>query len=140
MNAAQRGNGRRWLVGVLACFSFLLQQFVLPLHLALNEHVLVSDLEEHVHLHPDESHERHEEQADHGHGHEPHPIGDHVEQLAGPAALPTLVKTKVAAAPAAAALPVVDLPERESVHREQRAPRPPPPRIAAAPRAPPIAL
>ena len=36
-------------------------------------------------------------------------------------------------------LHVFDLPERERPDREQRGPRPPPPRPAAVPRAPPIA-
>ncbi len=136
------------LVGAIACACFVLQAAVVPLHLALNGHIALGGLAEQAHSHAGDSHGH----GAHGHGHEPaqrddpdgshppHPVEDHLSQLAEPAAPPPLVLIVIVPAPAASGLIAFDLQLRVQPHDEERGPGPPPPRTSAAPRAPPIVV
>jgi len=136
---------------MVACAAFLLQQFLVPLHLALNEHLVFSPAGEGAHaltqalLH-----------GKHGHGHEhehppaqvddspeshtPHPVEDHLDLYCDPAVLPSWVHVALAPAAGSPCLPGAALVEGERACCEAGGPRPPPPRTASAPRAPPIAV
>ena len=148
---ARRRAGRT-LLGACLGIGFLLPQLVLALHLARNDHVLVAGVDAHVHTHDAHLHAH----AAHAHegaaptevgasesgganqDHEPHPLEEHVEQLGEPAVAPAVIHVALIQAPAAPWFGVLEalLPER--VRHTPRIPRPPPPRTAAAPRAPPI--
>jgi len=131
------------LLGACACLCFALQQFLVPWHLALNDHVSVGGSQEHVHSHGAGDHHHAptpSRQADADEDHTPHPVEDHLAQIAEPSVPPTLVYTAIAPAPVehwqlALALPVCEQPQYVEC-----GPRPPPPRTAAAPRAPPIVV
>ena len=146
--ARRRRAARRMFVGAFACVCFALQQFLVPWHLALNDHVSSSGPEEHVHSHRDHSHgggdqhHGHESSrdADSNEDHKPHPVDEHLAQIAEPGVLPTLVYTAIAPAPAEHWQMAFDLPVREQHQYVECGPRPPPPRTAAAPRAPPIVV
>lgn len=135
----------------------MLQQFLVSLHLALHHHVGENGVE---HVHSDARHrvedhghghshgQGHGQGHGHGHGqaggsddvHESHPEEDHhLEQLAVPGVLPTSVHV-VAALLAERADPLSFVAERanEQPRYETLAPRPPPRRAAAPPRAPPV--
>ena len=140
------------LFGACAWVCFVLQQFLVPLHLTLNDHVSSSVSStgpgEHVRSHAGDPHgsdgHRHEHEParldDANEDHEPHPVEDHLEQLAVPVVLPALVHTAIGPAPAAFGILAFERPSRKHSQIEERGPRPPPPRRAAAPRAPPIVV
>ncbi len=148
---ARRKAGRA-LLGAFVCVGFLLPQLFLALHLAHHDHVLVAEVDAHVHTHDAHLH-AHAAHAHEGPGsfavpdsdaggsnqdHEPHPVDEHVDQLGEPAVATPGIQVVLAPVPAAPWLGVLEelLPGR--VRLALRVPRPPPPRTAAAPRAPPI--
>lgn len=134
------------LVGAFACVCFVLQQFLVPWHLALNDHIASSGSEGHVHSHLEHSdgggdqHHGHGApgQADPDEDHKSHPVEDHLAQIAEPGVPQTLIHTAIALAPVEHWRPAFELPGRKQPRYVESGPRPPPPRIAAAPRAPPI--
>lgn len=147
-NRQHGGRARIALCGALTCVCLVLQQLLAPLHLVLEDHVWLAGSGAHVHVHS-EAHEGtlghshdHERSYDHDadRDHEPHPYEDHVDELAQPAMLFSLARTMLAAAPTSRRLPSFELPSHERFRLTVHAPRPPPPRTAAAPRAPPIAV
>ncbi len=155
MSAKGRKRTQTWgaTLGVIACACFVLQQFLVPLHLALHDHFApYEDVETavsaafgggHGHAHP----------HGHGHGHahehgerndgaesddhHPHPVEDHLAQLA-PAVVTTLVHVAVAMPPAQTGLPSHELAAGVRPAEEEHGGAPPLLRTAA-PRAPPIA-
>jgi len=145
---------QRMLVGVFACVCLVFQQCFVPLHLALNDHVVFDGLGGHAHSHAEHAHSHSPSHAEHAdaqeqlasrsddsHGdHEPHPIDDHLTQLAEAAVLRAPVYVALALAPMPSALFFHELPLRGLLHDREHGPRPPPPRTAAAPRAPPIVV
>lgn len=142
----------RALVAALVGIGFVLQQLVVPLHLAQNDHVHGGAREPHVplhvHSHGPGAHGHDGHRHDRGllapggsePDHEPHPAADHLDQLAEPALPQTPADLLVAPAPAGAGIVLLDGPALSLAERPEPAPRPPPPRDAAAPRAPPIVV
>lgn len=135
---------------MLACFCFVLQPGLLPLHLVLHDHAPpVSSSAHAVHQHgglaylhcePGEAVHTHEGE-DLGGDHEPHPVEDHLTQpdLVG-ARRPTLELDLVALpAPDIQLVPAAGPPSAfEPTARA--APRSPPPRRSHRARAPPSAV
>lgn len=140
------------IASAIVALSFLLQQVVLPWHLAAHEHLgpgehglghaLDADRAHHRHeLAHDHEHEHEAPRRSHRHGdHEPHPAGDHVvpehdltlgPESSGPA--PALAPSAGSPVPPRALARAL-LPDPES------GPGPPPPRAHRVPRAPPIAV
>jgi hypothetical protein len=137
------------LIGVLACACFLLQQFAVHLHMAWTDHVVAAGNGEHVHTLAADAHgapgHRHDatdhSDADESDGEdESHPLDDHLVELASPVVAPSVVHYALALAPVATGLPAFDLPCRTRPGWADGVPRPPPPRCASIPRAPPVAL
>ena len=138
--------------GALACLCFVLLQFLVPLHLALNEHLVFGEAGHgtraaaegrlhgdhgthgHVHGHPPS------QRAHPGDDHAPHPVEDHLAPFCDPAVLPSgpYPAIALARAPASSLTPPLEPLSRRQHGCEPRGPRPPPPRATAAPRAPPI--
>jgi hypothetical protein len=147
------------LLGAFACVCLVLQQCFVPLHLALNDHVLSNGQGGHVHSHVEHvsANAAHTHAGDHHHGaphshqapdsddshgdHDPHPIDDHLTQLAEAAVVRTAAHVSLSLAPTPSWVLLRNLPgPRPLVDREQFS-LPPSPRVAqAAPRAPPIAI
>jgi hypothetical protein len=148
------------LVGVIACAGVVLQQLLVPLHLAGNDHVYLGSGERHVHSHGELVHvdTGPEQGAGHGHAHSPthapeprqggepdsehrpHPVSDHAVLLAKPTA--PLILLQAALAPPVHGEPFVlpNGPRLCLAESSEAVPRPPPPRDAAAPRAPPVVV
>ena len=129
---------RSRLVAAIACACFALQLVLVPLHLALHDHVSTSGVAHHFHGPYDHGHS-HEpaDVGDPGERHSPHPLEDHQEQLAEPVVLPKWIHPPAAPSSALAGVLDLDFLVRESALREKAILRPPPPRGAAAPRGPP---
>jgi hypothetical protein len=145
MKFERRRETGRALLGALACVCFLLQQFLVPLHLALFDHTSVFAQPECAHAaaqpaggHAAPHHSHAGSRADASQGdHEPHPVEEHLEQLVEPAVLATPMPVAVTPTLVAAGLPGVDPPAPGCAAGAERAPRRAPPPRAAAPRAPP---
>jgi len=146
-NAAKtRPSTWRAIVAASVALSFVLESAFVPLHLALNDHVLAGTSGAHVHTHGALAHEDDGHRHDGGHSkpgqpesdHEPHPAADHRDQLAEPAVPPNFAHVSLALAPRA--LTILPADARSSIRADEpdSCPRPPPPRDAARPRAPPI--
>ena len=141
-----RRRSLRMLVGAFACVCFLLQQLLVPLHLALNDHgppsgpgKSASSLAEHSHTSDGHRHGLWpSRQGDSNEDHQSHPVEDHLAQIAEPAVLPTLVSIAIAPTSPAPAWRLFDPPVQEHLQYEERGPRPPPPRSSGGSRAPPI--
>lgn len=134
------------IVAAIVGLAFVLQMAFVPLHLAWNDHVLPGVTGVHVHTlgllaHENDGHRhdrRHSESDDRESDHEPHPVADHLDQLAEPATPPTLGHTVLVLAPQALTILPQDMPASVGVDEPESCPRPPPPRDAAPARAPPI--
>ena len=134
------------IVAAIVGLAFVLQMAFTLLHLAWNVHVLPGESGARVHAHGLLVHEndghRHDrgpsESDDPESDHEPHPVADHLDQLAAPAIPPSLVHTDLALAPQAFTILPPDTAASVGVGEPQTCPRPPPPRDGAPPRAPPI--
>lgn len=148
MPSATRTRGRtsQAVVAAIVALAFALQTAFVPLHLARNDHVLPVAAEAHVHGLGSIAHEDHGPRHDGRHSasddaepdHEPHPVADHLDQLAEPATPPTFGPTDVALAPPALPMLPPEAPTSVGAGEPESCPRPPPPRDAAPPRAPPI--
>lgn len=136
----------RALLGIAVCLGFVLQQIFVPLHLGQNEHVYPGAIGAHVHSSLEHGHGH----AHEGHGHpgpppqedephEPHPVEDHLDEPALPAGAPELALGAAAPPPEGPSLPLLDAVSTQLADEADSPPRPPPPRAAGPPRAPPIA-
>jgi len=135
------------LAGATACLCFVVPQLLVMLHLVLDEHCSVSAVEQH-HAHAERAHAPDR----HGHGHEfsgqdpseeehpSHPAEEDLAQLEELAVARTSVQPAAAPVSSASAPLIFDLPSPERPRFEAIGPRPPPPRAAAAPRAPPLVV
>ena len=139
---------RRMLLGLLACACFLLQQVSVHLHLALNDHIVLSADSGHHHTHaadshggpghrhaPDEHGPSNPSDGDHG---DSHPLRDHLVELAAPSASPSVSHLAFALAPQSTPTVAPVLLHGRRVLQFADSPRPPPPRSACGSRAPPI--
>jgi len=138
-----RRRANQAIVAAIVGLAFVLQMTFVPLHLARNDHVLSNPSGAHVHTHglltrEDHGHRHDRTHTGSGDDHEPHPVADHLDQLAEPATPPTFGHTELGLAPRAFAALALDIPTSRCVGEPESCPRPPPPRDAAPPRAPPI--
>ena len=140
-----RRTTQRHALAALAAVCLVVQQLLVPIHLAWNPHVFVgAPRAERTALadgaHGEAAHPRHDVFLGEETGHEPHPADDHYDEHVAPADL--LIVESVALAPpptASGAVDVVLEPSLGSPARTPLSPRPPPPLGAAPPRAPPVA-
>lgn len=130
-------------LGLLAALCFVVQQFLLPLHLALDEHSYLEtradrlvSAGEHGHAHGHHEHGVEAAEAEH----EPHPAEEHLEEAPDPVLRPSVSKTVLAASSARSVIEVAPLVPRGEVYATTSGPRAPPERFATPPRAPPIAI
>lgn len=135
---------------MLVGLALLLQLALAPLHLARHDHLAPL----HAHAGLDDGHHVH---GVHGHGHDhdgrpseqpepgrdpghaPHPAADHFDLFGEPATAPGGGQLGLALAPQSGAVWIRPVPESAELDVPESCPRPPPPRDAASPRAPPIA-
>jgi hypothetical protein len=155
MDGDSRQATRQRLAGTAACACFLFQLFLLPVHLVRHDHVGAVPAEEpvaasHVHAHGHShshghghAHEHHGGHDGERHGesrgdHDPHPLDDHLADLAKPVKTLSLGAFVAAPAPSAPWWADPEAEPRSASDRHDRCPRPPPPRAVAPSRAPPI--
>lgn len=147
LNAGRaRRRASETIVAAIVSLAFVLQMAFVPAHLAWNDHVVPGASGGHVHTHGRHTHDDHGHRHDAAHSesddpesdHEPHPVSDHLDQLAEPATPPTFGHTDLALAPQAFTVLSLDTPTSVRVGEPESCPRPPPPRDAAPARAPPI--
>ena len=156
----ERARRRTAVVAAVLGAAFALRALLVPLHLARHEHAPVGAAGErprahaelaHEHAHHAHAHHAHHAHHEHpdeggpaaseapGSAHAPHAAADHLQPVARAALPPGVFQPLVAPAPGGVAV-LAPAPGWCRRPIEPRCcPRPPPPRDASAPRAPPIA-
>jgi hypothetical protein len=155
MRATERAGRRAQpIVGAIVGLALLLQLALAPLHLVRHDHLgplaSAAQLPEHAeldhghHVHGAHGHDHdrrpsEQPEPDRGPGHAPHPAADHFDLVGEAATPPSGGQLDLALAPQAGAVCIRPVPESASLDVPESCPRPPPPRDAASPRAPPVA-
>lgn len=132
-------------LGLLAAFCFVIQQFLLPLHLALDEHSFLEtsgdrlvSAGDHGHAHGHGHHDHDAPSEEEEPGHEPHPADEHYEEASDPVLRSSLERSVIAASTSRSAVEVAPLEPRGVAVGVVRSPRAPPQGLGSPPRAPPV--